>query len=149
MPIIAGHDPAYFKKQIQDYAAGQAAVARDGALRQDGAASWAWTRSRGYFAGQKRAAHADHGRRPPRWSAGGPRPPSAWSATARTARAIPPSSIPNLDGQPPGYLREQMLLFKADKRSPGDPALAALKALMRTIPDETFTDLAAYYSSLR
>ncbi len=42
-----------------------------------------------------------------------------------------------------------MLLFKADRRSPGDPALAAVKAMLRTIPDETFADLAAYYSSLR
>ena len=33
--------------------------------------------------------------------------------------------------------------------SPGDAVLKALKALMRTIPDETFADLAAYYSSLR
>ena len=57
--------------------------------------------------------------------------------------------IPNLAGQAPGYLREQMLLFKQDRRSPGDPALAALKALLKTVPDETFGDLAAYYSSLR
>ncbi|HWO03411.1 MAG TPA: cytochrome c, partial [Methylomirabilota bacterium] len=57
--------------------------------------------------------------------------------------------IPSLAGQAPGYLREQMLLFKADRRSPGDPALAAVKAMLRTIPDETFADLAAYYGSLR
>jgi cytochrome c553 len=56
---------------------------------------------------------------------------------------------PSLVGQPPGFLREQMLLFKQDKRNPGDPALKAVKVLMLTIPDETFTDLAAYYSSLR
>jgi len=56
---------------------------------------------------------------------------------------------PSLAGQPPGFLRDQMLLFKQDKRNPGDPALKAVKALMLTIPDETFTDLAAYYSSLR
>ena len=52
---------------------------------------------------------------------------------------------PSLAGQPPGFLREQMLLFKQDKRNPGDPALKAVKTLMLTIPDETFTDLAAYY----
>ena len=57
--------------------------------------------------------------------------------------------IPSLAGQPPGFLREQMLLFKQDTRNPGDPALKAVKALMQTIPDETLTDLAAYYSSLR
>src|SRR5258705_8917925 len=55
---------------------------------------------------------------------------------------------PSLAGQPSGFLREQMLLFKQDKRNPGDAALKAAKALMLTIPDETFTDLAAYYSTL-
>jgi cytochrome c oxidase subunit 2 len=57
--------------------------------------------------------------------------------------------IPSLAGQAPGYLREQLLLFKQDRRSPGDPALAALKALLKTIPDDTLGDLAAYYSTLR
>ena len=57
--------------------------------------------------------------------------------------------IPALAGQPPGYLAQQMLLFKADTRDPGDPLLSAKKALMRTVPDGQFPDLAAYYSSLR
>jgi cytochrome c553 len=57
--------------------------------------------------------------------------------------------IPPLSGQPPGYLRDQMRLFKQDARNPGDAALAALKALMKTIPDNQIADLAAYYSSLR
>jgi hypothetical protein len=38
-----------------------------------------------------------------------------------------------------------MLLFKADRRSPGDPTLAPLKALMKTIPDEALADIAAYF----
>jgi hypothetical protein len=42
-----------------------------------------------------------------------------------------------------------MFLFKADTRDPGDPMLAAKKALMKIIPDGQFADLAAYYSSLR
>ena len=57
--------------------------------------------------------------------------------------------VPDLTGQPAGYLQSQMLLFKADRRSPGDEPLKALKALMKTIADEQFADLAAYYSSLR
>jgi cytochrome c553 len=64
-------------------------------------------------------------------------------------RGDPAKLIPDLTGQPPGYLRQQMLLFKADRRSPGDEPLKALKALMRTIPDQTLADLAQYYSSLR
>ncbi|PYN14815.1 MAG: hypothetical protein DME05_14035 [Candidatus Rokuibacteriota bacterium] len=42
-----------------------------------------------------------------------------------------------------------MLLFKADRRSPGDDTIKAVKALMKTIPDEQFADLAAYWSSVR
>ena len=57
--------------------------------------------------------------------------------------------IPSLAGQPPGYLAQQMLLFKQDTREPGDPLLAAKKAIMRVVPDNQFTELAAYYSSLR
>ena len=46
-------------------------------------------------------------------------------------------NIPDITGQPPGYLQAQMLKFKADTRSPGDPVLKALKTLMATIPDPT------------
>ena len=127
---------------------GQAPLGRDGALRQAGAATWAWTTSRP--TSPRAGASPRRCRRPPtRWRAGAARPPSARSATGPRARATRPSGIPSLAGQAPGYLREQMLLFKQDRRSPGDPALAAVKALLKTIPDETFADLAAYYSSLR
>ena len=61
----------------------------------------------------------------------------------------PARLVPSLAGQPPGYLKDQMLLFKQDKRNPGDATLSAMKALMHTIPDDTYGDLAAYYSSLR
>jgi hypothetical protein len=42
-----------------------------------------------------------------------------------------------------------MSLFKTDKRLPGDERLKEVKALMRTMPDETFGDLAAYFASQR
>ena len=57
--------------------------------------------------------------------------------------------IPDLTGQPPGYLRNQLILFKQDQRSPGDAELKAVKPLIQTLPDETLADLAAYYSTLR
>jgi cytochrome c553 len=147
MPIIAGLDPAYFKKQIESYAAGKrispemepyAKQVLD--LGVDDLAA--------YFAARTRE----------------PTPiQSAVDAIARGSGAAAQcvvchgpkgqgdaaKLIPSLAGQAPGYLREQMLLFKQDRRNPGEPGLAALKALMRTIPDETVADLAAYYSSLR
>src|SRR6266446_4628901 len=57
--------------------------------------------------------------------------------------------IPDLAGQPPGYLKNQMMLFREDKRSPGDPSLKAIKELMKSLSDDTMSDLAAYYSSVR
>jgi len=147
MPIIAGLDAAYFKRQIEAYAGGKRLSAEMEPyakqvldLGVDDVAA--------YFASRRRE----------------PTPvPSPADAIERGSRAAAQcvvchgprgqgdaaKGIPNLAGQAPGYLREQMLLFKQDRRSPGDPALAALKALLKTVPDETFGDLAAYYSSLR
>ncbi|HET8577618.1 MAG TPA: c-type cytochrome [Methylomirabilota bacterium] len=147
MPTLAGIYPAYFKKQIQDYAAGKRPSPEMEpyakmvlVLGVDEIAN--------YFAGQSRqpttiavsAAAVERGR-----------VASAQCAICHGAdgRGDPAKLVPNLGGQPPGYLRLQMLLFKAEKRSPGDANLAAIKALMKGIPEETFTDLAAYYSSLR
>jgi len=66
-----------------------------------------------------------------------------------SGKGDPAKGVPDLTGQPPGYLRHQMLLFKADQRSPGDAQLKVIKALMLTIPDEQLADLAAYWSSVR
>ena len=147
MPIIAGLDAAYLKKQIEDYAVGKRLSAEMEPyakqvlnLGVDDVAA--------YFASRRReptpiASPADAVAR-------------GRSAAAQCVVCHGPQGqgdaaklIPSLAGQAPGYLREQMLLFKQDRRSPGDPTLAALKALLKTIPDETLGDLAAYYSSLR
>jgi cytochrome c553 len=147
MPILAGLLPGYFKKSIEDYASGKrpspemepyAKMAK--VLGVDDLAA--------YFGAQKReptsiradAAAAERGKAA-----------AAQCAICHGAdgRGDPSRLIPDLRGQPPGYLRSQMLLFKADRRSPGDPTLKALKALMTTIPDQTLDDLAAYFSSVR
>jgi cytochrome c553 len=147
VPLLAGMQPWYLKKAIQDYAAGKRPAAEMESyskmvleLGVDDVA--------GYFARQKRESS----------------PVKLDSAAVERGRAAstqcvvchgaqgkgdPAKGIPDLTGQPPGYLKNQMLLFKADRRSPGDETLKALKALMKTIPDEAFGDLAAYYSSLR
>ena len=147
MPIIAGIVPAYFKKAIEDYATGKRPspemepyAKMVGVMGVDEVAA--------YFAAQKReptpikvdAAAAERGRAA-----------AAQCAVCHGAdgRGDAAKLIPDLRGQAPGYLKNQMLLFKADKRSPGDPTLKALKALMATIPDQTLDDLAAYFSSSR
>jgi cytochrome c553 len=147
MPILAGISTAYFKKSIEDYATGKRPSPEmepyAKAVKVLGVDEVA-----GYFAAQKRE----------------PTPIRADATAAERGKAAatqcsvchgpdgrgdPAKMVPDLRGQPPGYLKSQMLLFKADKRSPGDPSLKALKALMATIPDQTFDDLAAYFSSVR
>jgi cytochrome c553 len=147
MPIIAGIAPWYFKKAIQDYAAAKRTSPEMEPyakmvlqLGVDDVAA--------YFAAQARTsspvkldpAAVERGRA------------AAVQCTlchGVSGKGDPSKGVPDLTGQPPGYLRNQMLLFKADRRSPGDEQLKAVKALMRTIPDEQIADLAAYWSSVR
>jgi len=147
MPILAGMNAAYLKKALQDYASGKRPSPEMEPyskmaihLGVDDVAA--------YFASQTRepstikldSAAVTRGREA-----------SAQCVVCHgpEGRGDPAKLIPDLTGQPPAYLRHQMLLFKADQRSPRDDQLKAVKALMRTIPDQTLADLAAYYSSLR
>jgi cytochrome c553 len=147
MPMLAGMSPAYFKKAIADYAAGR----RPSPEMEPYAkmtTHFGVDDIAAYFAAQPRRATPI-------------KVEAAAAARGKTAaaqcvechgaqgRGDPAKLIPALAGQPPGYLTSQMLLFKHDQRSPGDPALKAQKALMRAIPDDTLADLAAYYSSVR
>ena len=147
IPILAGMAPGYFKKQIEAYAAGKrpspemepyAKMVLE--LGVDDVAR--------YFAEQKRESTPI---KAPADAVIRGRAVSAQCVLCHGAdgKGDPSRLIPGLAGQPSGYLREQMHLFKQDRRNPGDATLATVKSLMRTISDDTYEDLAAYYSSLR
>jgi cytochrome c553 len=147
MPIIAGMSPAYFKKQIEAYAGGKRPSPEMEPYAKMVVVLGVDEVAR-YFGEQKMQPTpiaVDAG------AVARGRTAAAQCATCHgpDGKGNAAMQSPSLAGQPPGFLREQMLLFKQDKRNPGDPALKAVKAMMLTIPDETFTDLAAYYSSLR
>jgi cytochrome c553 len=147
VPILAGITPAYFRKAIEDYATGKRVspemepfAKQVKLLGVDEVAA--------YFAAQRRE----------------PTPIKADRAATERGRAAvtqcatchgpqgqgdPAKLVPRIAGQPAAYLRNQLLLFKADKRSPGDAELTKMKAVLKTIPDEALADAAAYYSSLR
>lgn len=147
MPILAGMNAQYLKKALEDYAAGKrvsaemepyAKMAME--LGVDDVAA--------YFASQQRVSTsivADSAAIARGRTAAG----ACASCHGADGRGDAAKQIPDLRGQPPGYLRNQMLLFKADTRSPGDAQLKAIKTLMKSVPDATLADLAAYYSSLR
>ena len=144
-PVLAGMPTWYFKKAIEDYASGRRVSPEmepfAKMVKQQGVDDVA-----GYFASQPRAPlevkvdrdAVARGRKAAVACAG---------CHGDDGRGDEARGVPSLRGQPVGYLKNQMLLFKADKRSPGDPALANVKAIMRTIDDATLADLAAYFAS--
>ena len=147
MPILAGMAPWYFKKSIQDYAAGKRTSPEmepyAKMVLQFGVDDVA-----AYFGAQKRTASSVK-LDPAAVERGRAAAVQCTLCHGVSGKGDPAKGVPDLTGQPPGYLRNQMLLFKADRRSPGDAQLKAIKALMLTIPDEQLADLAAYWSSVR
>jgi cytochrome c553 len=147
VPILAGLTPAYFKKAIEDYATGKRVspemepfAKQVKLLGVDEVAA--------YFAAQRREPtpiRADRG------AVDRGRTAAAQCAACHgpEGQGDPAKLVPAIAGQPEIYLRNQLLLFKAEKRSPGDAELIKMKAVLRAIPDAALGDVAAYYSSLR
>jgi len=147
VPALAGMAPTYLKKALQDYASGvrpspemEAYAKMALQLGVDDVA--------GYFAGQARTPIA---RTLDAAAVARGRAASVQCAACHgpDGRGDPARGVPDLRGQPAGYLESQLRLFKADRRSPGDEALRRVKALMRTLDDTTLADLAAYYAGQR
>ena len=147
MPILAGLWPEYFKKAIADYSSGKRpSVEMEPYAKQvlqfgvDDYAAYFGSLTRKPTSIKVDSTAAGRGlvSAQPCVICHGPE--------GRGDRA---KLIPELAGQPPGYLKNQMMLFREDKRSPGDPSLKAIKELMKSLSDDTMNDLAAYYSSLR
>jgi cytochrome c553 len=147
MPIIAGMNVAYFKKAIEDYAAGRR-VSPEMEPFSKQVKLLGVDEIAAFFAAQKREPSPS---KPDRTAIERGRAASAPCAACHgpEGQGDAPKLVPAIAGQPVGYIRNQLLLFKADKRSPGDPALTQLKSILRSIPDETLADVAAYYSSLK
>ena len=146
VPILAGMPAWYLKKAIDDYAAGRRPSPEmepfSKMVKTLGADEVA-----GYFAAQPREASQS---KLDRTAIANGRTASATCAACHgeDGRGNQAKGTPDLTGQPPGYLLNQMKLFKAEKRSPGDATLTSIKVFMKSIEDKTLADLAAYYSSL-
>ena len=147
VPILAGIDAAYFKKAIADYASGR----RPSPEMEPYAkmvTHFGVDDIAAYFAAQRREP-TPVGADPAAVQRGRVAAASCAICHGADGRGDRAKLIPGLAGQPPGYLRNQLLLFKQDQRSPGDAQLKAVKLLIQTLPEDTLADLAAYYSSLR
>jgi cytochrome c553 len=147
VPILAGMAPAYFKKAIEDYASGKRVspemepfAKQVKLLGVDEVATFFATQRREPAAAKPDRAAVDRGRAAADQCA---------ACHGAEGQGDPVKLVPQIAGQPAVYLRNQLLLFKADKRSPGDEALTKMKALLKAVPDATLADLAAYYSAVR
>jgi cytochrome c553 len=145
-PVLAGMPTWYFKKAIEDYASGRRVSPEmepfAKMVKQQGIDDVA-----AYFAAQTRTPREVKVDRDA--VARGKKAAVACAGChGDEGRGDAQRGVPSLQGQPVGYLKNQMLLFKADKRSPGEPQLASVKAIMKTIDDATLADLAAYFASL-
>ena len=150
VPILAGMSPAYFKKAIEDYAAGKRPSPEMEPFAKQ-VKTLGVEEVATFFAGQRREATPVRADRAAieRGRAASAQCAACHGDTGQGGSGDPSKLGPAIAGQPAGYIKNQLLQFKADKRSPGDPALAQLKAILKTMPDETLADVAAYYSSLR
>jgi cytochrome c553 len=147
VPVLAGMAPTYLKKALQDYASGVRPSPEMEAYAKM-ALHLGVDEVAGYFAGQARTPIA---RTLDAAAVARGRAASVQCAACHgpDGRGDPGRGVPDLRGQPPGYLESQLRLFKDDRRSPGDEALKRVKALMRTLDDATLADLAAYYAGQR
>ena len=147
VPILAGVNPAYFKKAIEDYASGKRVSAEMEPFAKQvkllGVDELA-----AFFAAQRRTPGTS---KPDRAAVERGRAVATPCAACHGPEGQGDAAklVPQIAGQPAVYLRNQLLLFKADRRSPGDEAVTKMKAALKAIPDETLADVAAYYSSLR
>ena len=150
VPILAGMAPAYFKTAIEDYATGKRPSAEMEPFAKQvkvlGVEEIA-----AFFAGQRREATPVRSDRSDveRGRVASTQCAACHGDAGQGGQGDPSKLGPAIAGQPAGYIKNQLLLFKADKRSPGDEAVTKMKEALKSIPDETLADLAAYYSSLR
>ena len=152
MPIIAGHGRRRTSRRRSRTTRRASARRPRWSRTPSRCSSWAWTRSRRSSPRQKREpTPVKPDRAAVDRSAGAPRPPCAHLPRRRRARAMRAKVIPRPRRPAPRLPRAtRSCCSSRTSASPGDPALIAREgACMKTIPDETFADLAAYYSSLR
>ena len=147
VPILAGLTPAYFKKAIEDYATGKRVSPEMEPLAKQ-VKLLGVDEVAAYFAAQRREPspiRADRGA----VDRGRAAATQCAACHGPEGQGDPAKLVPAIAGQPEVYLRNQLQLFKADKRSPGDAELTKMKAALKAIPDAALGDVAAYYSSLR
>ena len=149
VPIVAGMAPSYFKKAINDYAAGKRPSPEmepySKYVLQAGLDEIA-----DYFAVQRRLAPAKIKSDPKALSQGATLASQCAACHGAQGEGDAFRAVPALQGQPAAYLRAQMDLFKGDKRKLDEAEQEKTKKTMfKALSAADFADLAAYFATLK
>jgi cytochrome c553 len=149
VPIIAGMNANYFKKTIKDYAEGKRPSPEmepySKYVMQFGLDEIA-----DYFAAQKKTPRPAVKADAKSIGRGATLASQCGACHGPKGEGAPERAISALQGQPAGYLQAQMALFGSDKRKLDDAGSdETKKRIFKGLTDSDFTDLAAYYTSLK
>ncbi|MGH7887066.1 MAG: c-type cytochrome [Candidatus Binatia bacterium] len=149
VPILAGMAPSYFKKAINDYAAGK----RPSPEMEPYAKyviHFGLDEIADYFAVQRHHAPARTKADAKMLSRGTTLATQCTSCHGAQGEGDAFRAVPKLQGQPALYLKSQMALFGSDKRKLDDAEQEKIKKTMfKALDPADFDELAAYYAILR
>ena len=149
VPILAAMAPSYFKKAINDYAAGRRPSPEMEPYSKY-VLQFGLDEIADFFAVQRKQAPAKIKSDPKALSRGATLASQCATCHGAQGEGDAFRAVPALQGQPAAYLKAQMDLFKGDKRKLEDAEQDKTKKTMfKGLDAADFADLAAYYSTLK
>jgi len=149
VPILAAMAPSYFKKAINDYAAGRRRSPEMEPYSKY-VLQFGLDEIADFFAVQHKQAPAKIKSDPKGLSRGATLASQCAACHGAQGEGDAFRVVPALRGQPAAYLKAQMDLFKGDKRKLEDAEQDKIKKTMfKGLDAADFADLAPYYSTLR
>src|SRR3989304_8142767 len=148
VPILAGMAPSYFKKAINDYAAGRRPSPEMEPYSKY-VLQFGLDEIADFFAVQRKQAPAKIKSDPKALSRGATLASQCATCHGAQGEGDAFRAVPALQGQPAAYLKAQMDLFKGDKRKLEDAEQDKTKKTMfKGLDDNDYADLAAYFATL-
>ena len=149
VPVLAGMNANYFKKAIKDYAEGKRPSPEMEPYSKY-VLQFGLDEIADFFASQKKPAPANVKVDARVMSRGTTLASQCIACHGPKGDGDADRNIPALRGQRSGFLQAQMNLFASDKRKLEVAELEeAKKRIFKGLDDADFTDLAAYYATLR
>jgi len=149
VPILAAMAPSYFKKAINDYAAGRRPSPEMEPYSKY-VLQFGLDEIADFFAVQRKQAPARGKTDPQALSRGATLASQCAACHGAHGDGDAFRAVPALQGQPAAYLKAQMDLFKGDKRKLEDADQEKTKKTMfKGLDAADFTDLAAYFATLK